>query len=197
MSHLINPILCKNYEDCQSYTPAKHYLKHWPDMWPEEAMADRSLWEEHKTMSERFPIFMLDNLQWCLHHCDRKTWARRVPFALASLVRECRWKVRNYEDIDRYGVSPIYETDPRRMQDWEDEELVKSHGIEIDLKLLARMMGDMMPIYTIRKHRVIVRHPMNREGIQTYALATLVIENRWKCEEPNRHNNYKSFYKVT
>lgn len=194
MSYYCIPFLCKNHEDYERYGPARHYLKHWPTMWPEEAHAECALYEEQKTMRQRFPTFMFDNVQWCRHHCDSRTWARRVPFALASLVRECGWRVRNKEDIYLYGVSPIYETDPRRMQESEDEEQVKSQSIDIDMNLLARIMGDMMP--AIRKHRVIVRQPMNREGIQAYALATLAADNGWQCGQSDRNNDYKRFYQV-
>ena len=195
MSILINPILCKNYEDNQSYAPSKHYLKNWPAMWPEEAMADLALYEEHKTMRERFPTFLFDNVQWCIRHCDGKTWAKRVPFALASLVRECGWKIRNTMDMALYNVSPIYETDIRRMECNEEQD-PKHDSIEIDMELLAHIMGDMMPIITVRKHRIIVRPPMNRQGIQAYALATLAKDNGWKKEQGTRYSNYRDFYKV-
>ena len=193
MSILINPILCKNYEDYQSYAPAKHYLKNWPAMWPEEAMADRALYEEHKTMRERFPTFMFDHVQWCLRHCDGKTWAKRVPFALASLIMECGWKVRNALHVELYDVSPIYETDIRRMEREEESE-PKHDGIEIDMKQLVRVMGDMMP------ERIAVHHVQRRlipnEKAQVAALVMLAEEGGWKYEEPTKYNNYTGFFKI-
>ena len=183
MSHLINPLLCPNYEDYQSYAPAKHYLKHWPDMWPEEAMADRALWLEHQEQRKRYPLIGRLGTDWIKRNIVIK--------ALCSMAEECNWEVKNAWDMEVYHVSPIYKTDGAR-----DIELPKHVptasnpiGMEIDGRLLADILGDLIPGVvrtTTPPRRVSV--PQG-ERLQDFALATLAKEHRWQQRKAGYYNN--------
>ena len=45
MSSLVNPILCANFEDYDKYDEVSCTLKTWPDLWPEEDYAEKSVRE--------------------------------------------------------------------------------------------------------------------------------------------------------
>ena len=48
MSYFVSPLLCPNYEDDFPIFPSRHYLKNWPDMWPEEKYAEGALYRQWK-----------------------------------------------------------------------------------------------------------------------------------------------------
>lgn len=45
MSNYISAIRLPNYEDYQDYEQTSCTLKHWPDLWPEEDYAEKSVCE--------------------------------------------------------------------------------------------------------------------------------------------------------
>lgn len=183
MSTLVVNILCPHYEDNETYGPAKHYLKHWPDMWPEEAMADRALWLEYQEQRKRYPLIGRLGTDW--------TKRNIVIKALCSMAEECNWEVKNVWDMEVYHVGPIYKTDGAR-----DIELPKHVptasnpiGMEIDGRLLADILGDLIPGIartTTPPRRVSV--PQG-EKLQDFALATLAKEYGWQQRKAGYYNN--------
>ena len=79
----------------------------------------------------------------------------------------------------------------------EEESEPKHDGIEIDMKQLARVMGDMMPDKVMLTKRTNTSH-INRKGLsaQEAALIMLANENRWQSAECNSYYLYKTFVRI-
>lgn len=110
MSYFVSPFLCPNYEDNEHYGSAKHYLKNWPDMWPEEKYAEGALWRERQEMLRNIPSWTRDNLNWWRCHMPEDADARRkqrmkLERVLASLACKHGWQKR----VIMEGWNPITE----------------------------------------------------------------------------------------
>ena len=98
MSHLINPILLANYEDNDSYEETSCTLKHWPDLWPEEAAAEAGVYRERMQMRELQYFLAKDHTQRVLRHCrnydveDEGRHQSIINIALVSLADEAGWE---------------------------------------------------------------------------------------------------------
>ena len=109
MSHLVNYLLCPNYEDYQDYGQTSCMLKHWPDMWDPERQAEHGVYEERQKMKD-----------WLLLHPrdpdrDRKELQK---LALSQLCEESGWQVAHVLEDKRI----IYKIFPEDWKGWQKKE---------------------------------------------------------------------------
>lgn len=166
MSNLINHILCPNYEDYETLTPARNYLKHFPDMWVEEKYAEAALWRERCDIMKNRPLFFTDYMRWWKNHIPKDIEGRmkqrqRLEYALYTLAQDYKWKVKNLEDVLNKGVSRIYCTRMVDAREIPDEELPK-------------------PKQKPAKPRIVSSKGMTRGQLQSFVLDMLAQENEYK-----------------
>ena len=164
MSNFINHILCPNYEDYETLTPARNYLKHFPDMWVEEMYAEAALWRERCDIMKNRPQFFTDYMRWWKNHIPKDINGRmkqrqRLIYALSTLAQDCKWKVKNLDDVLSKGVSRIYCTRQMDAREIPDEELPKPKP---------------------EKPRIVSSKGMTRAQLQAFVLDMLAQENEYK-----------------
>jgi len=192
MSHLVNPILCANFEDYDKFDEVSCTLKTWPDMWAEEIAAEAGVYRERMRMKE--DIFFLARSK------ERRTVQHFKNFkpksesymlwltarALADVVIECGWRAKN-EDAQRFfGVSPIYATlfDPDQDEDEKPKPKEKpqvnwNEWEDWEKKLLNELMTPIERAHSNEKQKW-----PNKKELQTYVLVELAAANGWKNCEP-------------
>lgn len=191
MSHLVNPILCANFEDYDKYDEVSCTLKTWPDMWPEEIAAEAGLYRERKRMKEEvFFLARSKEHRTIQHFKNFKPMSESYMLwltarALADVVAEYGWRVKN-EDAQRfYGVSLIYATTfdpdldekpeppkPKPQVKWNDWE-------PWEKKMLDELMTPIERAHSNEKQKW-----PDRKELQTYVLVELAAANGWKNCEP-------------
>lgn len=174
MSHLVNPILCANFEDYDKYDEVSCTLKHWPDMWPEEIAAEAGLREERRKFNAMAFIMARDrtwrtiqHFRTANHHSYRMD--KLVKCALRELADRHGWKVKNYDMVARIGVNPIIRTSLYAGQD---------DSMDVDFDVVFPTKQPVKP-----KPRKIV----NKGGSQNFVQAVLlqlIEENGWKKADP-------------
>ena len=115
MSHLVNSILCANFEDYDKYDEVSCTLKTWPDMWPEEKAAEAGVYREQQERKRQAFFLARDNTYRTLQHfrakiCPVYRMAELAELALADLADECGWEVKNPDRVKYDKVSPIFRT---------------------------------------------------------------------------------------
>ena len=115
MSHLVNSMLCANFEDYDKYDEVSCTLKHWPDMWPEEIAAEAGVWRERMEIRKQTFFLARDKTKRVLMHFRTLRLPPAVMKAitkkvLVQLADDCGWEVRNPGCVTRYDVSRIYRT---------------------------------------------------------------------------------------
>lgn len=115
MSHLVNPILCANFEDYDKFDEVSCTLKTWPDMWPEEIAAEAGVYRERQELKRQAFFLSRDKTYRTLQHFRKKIYPiyrmkELAELALADLADELGWEVKNPERVMYDKVSPIYRT---------------------------------------------------------------------------------------
>lgn len=115
MSHLVNPILCANFEDYDKYDVVSCTLKTWPDMWPEEIAAEAGVYRERQERKRQAFFLSRDKTYRTLQHfrakiCPVYRMAELAELALADLADELGWEVKNPDRVKYDKVSPIFRT---------------------------------------------------------------------------------------
>lgn len=172
MSYLINHILCPNYEDYETLTPAKNYLKHFPEMWVEEKYAEGALRRERCEIMKNRPQFFTDYMRWWKNHIPNDLEGKvkqrqRLTYALSTLAQDYKWKVKNLEDVLNKGVSRIYCTRMVDAREIPDDELPK-------------------PKPKTAKPRIVSSKGMTRNELQAFVLDMLAQENEYKKKGAGR-----------
>lgn len=115
MSHLVNPILCANFEDYDKYDEVSCTLKTWPDMWPEEIAAEAGVYRERQERKRKAFFLARDKTYRTLQHFRKKIcpiyrMKELAELVLADLADELGWEVKNTERVKYDKVSPIFRT---------------------------------------------------------------------------------------
>ena len=204
MSHLVNYLLCANYEDYQDYGQTSCTLKHWPDMWAPERQAEHGVYEERKKFQEQVFFMARDSVQRTIMHFKRMKAkpsyiSSIAEKALLQLADEYGWKVKNYDSMKYCQVSPIIRTS---LGQYEDDSLDVDIEVFIDAKhkkeqrereLLMQAMTNRERIHFEGKQQF---PDKDKKNVVAYALVELAAENGWQARKGTYHNGYRETFRI-
>lgn len=193
MSTLVARLLLPHYEDTDKYDETSCNLTHWPDMWDGERQAERGIWEERKRMNGIIYFMARSRESRTIQHFrnlrEPKEYMQRITArALADVVAECGWRVKNELPQQRYGVSPIYATrfDPDIDEDQEPQapkpkprQAKWSEWEEWEVKLLEEMFTPEERVHLDKRQKW-----PDRSELQAYVLVELAAANGWRLNDP-------------
>lgn len=203
MSHLVNPILCANFEDYDKYDEVSCTLKTWPDMWEPEIQAEAGVYEERQRLRQQIFFMARDSVQRTIMHfknmkAKHSYIAELVNKAMRQLAEEYGWKVKNADSIKYCQVSPIIRTS---LGKYEDDSMDLDFDVVFPSKrkrkhpsaeLVEQYMTPLQRIHYEGKQQF-----PDKRDVVAYALVELAAVNGWKpvSTDPHRPFNTK-VYKI-
>ena len=193
MSHLVNHLLCPNYEDYDPYDCKGNAYTGFPDMWEPEIRAEAGVYEERKKFQEQVFFMARDSVQRTIMHFKRMDaepsyiteLARK---ALLQLADEYGWKVKNYDSIKYCQVSPIIRTS---LGQYEDDSM--DVDIEVFIKPKQEQhQTELIEPYMTKRERIHYEGKQqfpdkDKKNVVAYALVELAAENDWQQTIPYCH----------